>query len=384
MLSGTSMLVLIAGIIGEQISPLESLATLPIALAIIGVALNTLPAAFLMSRYGRKPVFIGYGLLGIAAALLAAYAMSINNFQWFCVAAFGIGAAAASVQQYRFAAIEMVSSHWVAKATSTILLGGILAAIIGPELSLLGKNLTTTPFVGSFFLLAAVYALGLLVLFSIPIHTSVALDNTQSSGRRLRTIFSQQPIILAILAAAIGYGVMSFIMTATPLSMHSHHGHSLEHTKWVIQSHVAAMYLPSLFSGYLVTRFGCRRMMAVGTLLYAVCLIIAYQWQDFIGFWLALVLLGIGWNFLFVAGTSLLASQYQAQERFKVQAINDFLVFGTQALAALSSGWLLFKYHWQGILMLCLLPLGIFILALLLQLVQNALSNKTIVTVKDK
>jgi len=367
MLSGTSMLVLIAGIIGQQIAPSEALATLPIALAIIGLALNTLPAAFLMSRWGRKPIFLTYGIFGVITALIAAYAMHIESFTLFCFAALGIGSSAASVQQYRFAAIEQVTVEQIPKATSTILLGGIVAAFIGPELSLLGQSLLTMPYAGSFLLLSGIYLLGLLMLTLIKVPPLEQTDH-QSPGRGLSTLFRQRTLLIAIAAAAVGYGIMSFIMTATPLSMHTHFHHSLQETKWVIQSHVAAMYLPSLISGVLIQRFGHSKMMFAGLFAYILCLLIAYQWQTFIGFWVALVLLGIGWNFLFVAGTALLATTYQSNERFKVQATNDFLVFGTQAIAALSSGWLLFQFKWQGILLLCFIPLALFVFTLILAL----------------
>ncbi|WP_164503492.1 MFS transporter [Pleionea sediminis] len=360
MLSGTSMLVLIAGIIGSQIAPSEQLATLPIALAIVGLALNAIPASFLMSRYGRKRIFLSYAVVGILSALIASYALMAESFALFCVAATGVGAGAAAVQQYRFAAMELVPTDTIPKAASTILLGGILAAFIGPEMSLLGKNLLSVEYAGSFILLAALYCVGFLLLTRTQNSVAHAPDG-KLIGRPLKEIFSQQTVIIAVLAAAVGYGVMAFIMTATPLSMHNHFGHSLTHTKWVIQSHVAAMYLPSLISGLLVERLGHYRMMAFGLVAFLICLIIAYTSQTFAAFWLALVLLGIGWNFLFVAGTSLLPTAYRPQERFKVQAFNDLLVFGTQALASLSSGWLLFQFKWQGILIMSTVP--VFIIA---------------------
>lgn len=366
MLSGTSMLVLIAGIIGSDIAPSASLATLPIALAIVGLALNTLPVSFLMSRFGRKKIFLSYALLGISAALLAAYAMVINNFWVFCMASLGVGAGAAAVQQYRFAAMEMVDTPAIPRAASTILLGGIVAAILGPELSLLGKHLFEYDYMGSFLLLALVYCLGFSLLLFTPNRTLVQPTDDRP-GRSLATLFKQPTLIIAVLAAAVGYGVMSFIMTATPLSMHNHFGHSLTDTKWVIQSHVAAMYLPSLISGFLIERFGYLKMMVAGLVAFALCLFIAYSAQNFSAFWAALILLGIGWNFLFVSGTALLPQTYQPNEKFKVQAFNDFLIFGTQAIAALSSGWVLMQYQWQGLLLLSVIPIFIIVATLFIQ-----------------
>jgi MFS family permease len=363
MLSGTSMLVLIAGIIGHDIAPYQELATLPIALTIVGLALNTVPVSMLMSRYGRKRIYFIYGALGVASALLASYALSIQHFWLFCLAAIGVGSSAASVQHYRFAAIELVDSQLIPKTASTILLGGIVAAIIGPELSLLGKNLLSIDYTGSFILLAMVYLVGLSFL-SLTKNSTAVVDDHEENQRSLLEILNNSNIILAITAAAVGYAVMSFIMTATPLSMHNHYDHSLVDTKRVIQSHVIAMYLPSLFSGKLIERLGHKLMMMLGLIAFLACLIIAYYSQTFFAFWTALILLGIGWNFLFVAGTSLLATSYRANEKFKVQASNDFIVFGSQAIAALSSGWLLFEFQWQGILLLSLLP--IFIVGLVI------------------
>lgn len=376
MLSGTSMLVLIAGIIGSDIAPSASLATLPIALAIVGLALNTLPASFLMSRFGRKTIFLLYAIVGICSALLAAYAMVINSFLVFCLASLGVGAGAAAVQQYRFAAMEMVATDAIPRAASTILLGGIVAAILGPELSLLGKNLFEYDYMGSFLLLAVVYSLGFCLLLFTPNRTLVQPTDDRP-GRSLTTLFKQPTLIIAVLAAAVGYGVMSFIMTATPLSMHNHFGHSLTDTKWVIQSHVAAMYLPSLISGFLIERFGYLKMMVAGLVAFALCLIIAFSGQSFSAFWAALILLGIGWNFLFVSGTALLPQTYQPNEKFKVQAFNDFLIFGTQAVAALSSGWALMQYQWQGLLLLSVIPILIIVAVLFVQASNRRLLRNT-------
>ncbi len=374
MLCGTSMVVLTAGLIGQTLAPDPKWATLPVALMIVGVAANTIPIAMLMSRFGRKKVFLSYAIFAIASALLAGYSLHISSFNLFCMAAFAIGAAAGSAQQYRFVAMESVAPEMMSRAASTILLGGILAAFLGPELSVFGKDGFQQTFVGSFVLLAAVNAIGFLLLTQVRSDEAATFDH-DIKGRPLLQILTQPNILIAIAAAALAYAVMSFLMTATPLSMHHHHGHSLTDTKWVIQAHIAAMYLPSLFSGAWVARFGYYKMMGLGALAFAICLIVAFSSQTMIGFMLALILLGVGWNFLFVAGTALLPTGYSANERFKVQATNDFLVFGTQALAALSSGWLLFQYAWQGILLMSSVPLVLFITLLIYRLRQSSLQS---------
>ncbi|NVJ59152.1 MAG: MFS transporter [Gammaproteobacteria bacterium] len=375
MLSGTSMLVLIAGIIGSDIAPNTELATLPIALSIVGVACATVPTSLLMARFGRKKVFLTFAVIAILSALLAAYAIAIQHFYIFCLAALCIGFSTAAVQQYRFAAIELVPSEAIPKTASTILLGGIAAAVIGPELTLLGRDLLSIEYLGSFMLLALVYCGGFALLTQSK-DAVVELPEHQEAARRKRTLLTQPNLLVAITAAAIGYGVMSFLMTATPLSMHNHYGHSLADTKWVIQSHVAAMYLPSLISGLLIERLGHFRMMGMGILSYIAVLLVAYSSQDFWSFWVALVLLGVGWNFLFVAGTSLLATTYRANERFKVQAFNDLLVFSTQAIAALSSGWLLAQYQWQGLLLFSFVPIVLISAILLLKMIKQSSASR--------
>ena len=363
------MLVLIAGIIGSHIAPSDELATLPIALSIVGVACATVPTSFLMAKFGRKSIFLSFAAVAISSALMAAYSVYIQNFYLFCFAALCIGFSTAAVQQYRFAAIELVPSDAIPRTASTILLGGIVAAIIGPELTLLGRNIFATEYLGSFMLLAMVYCVGFFLL-SFTKNATVDFPEQSEVARKKRVLLTQPTLLIAITAAAIGYGVMSFIMTATPLSMHNHYGHSLEDTKWVIQSHVAAMYLPSLISGLLIERLGHIKMMVMGIIAYIAVLLVAYSSQTFWSFWFALVLLGVGWNFLFVAGTSLLATTYRANERFKVQAFNDLLVFSTQAIAALSSGWLLARYQWQGLLLFSFVPIVIITAVLMLRFVK--------------
>ena len=166
-------------------------------------------------------------------------------------------------------------------------------------------------------------------------------------------------------AGAIGYAMMSFIMTATPVSMHVMQGHALADTKWVIQSHIMAMYLPSLVSGWLIAKFGVGRLMVVGCVVYLLCIVVASMGIALPNYWIGLILLGIGWNFLFVSGTALLPHSYRHEERFRVQGFNEFIVFGTQALASLSSGWVLSGLGWQNLLFLCV-PIVLVQLLLLL------------------
>lgn len=365
MMAGTSLMVLLAGIIGTTFAPSTDLATLPIALVVVGVAASTLPTGRLLGRFGRRPVFIAYGVLAILATLTAMQSLILGTFTGFCLAAFMMGWAGAAGHQYRFAALEAVPAEYAPKATSFLLLGGILAAFIGPELAVRGRGLLGTEYAGSFLLLAFSYLVGL-VIISFHKDTAVSHKEHHHSGRPLRVILRSPEIILAICAAALGYGVMSFIMTATPISMHTHSGHSLEATKFVIQSHIAGMYLPALIYATLFNRLGFRGMMWTGVCVYLVCLGIAAVNTEFLTYWLALVLLGIGWNFLFLSGTNLLPFGYRQEERFRVQSMNDFLVFSVQAIVSLSSGWFLFNYGWSGLVYACIPPVLAFAVLMLI------------------
>ena len=349
MMAGTSLMVLIAGIIGTQFAPSPGLATLPVALTIVGLATSTLPTGRLLNRFGRRKVFVSYGFLAVIAALLATLSLLNQNFTGFCMAAILMGWSGAAGHQYRFAAMESVPAELAPKATSVLLFGGILAAAVGPEIAVRGQFLLATEFAGSYLLLAGIYALGI-VLISFYQETPPGCDQQELKGRPLMEIMRSPVVILAVAASAVGYGVMSFVMTAGPVSMHEHAGHDMQATKWVLQSHIAAMYLPSLVYPWLYSKMGYRGMMWAGVAALVLCLLIGLINTEFIHYWLTMVILGIGWNFLFLSGTNLLRFGYRDEERFKVQSFNDFLVFSIQGIASLSSGWFLYQWGWQGVL----------------------------------
>ena len=353
MMAGTSLMVLLAGIIGVGFAPSEEFATLPIALVVVGLAASTLPTGKLLGRFGRRRVFIAYGFLALVSAATAVASLMASAFIAFCLAAFLMGWAGAAGHQYRFAALEAVPPELAPKATSVLLFGGILAAFIGPEIAVRGRYLLPTEYAGSFLLLMFSYMAGI-VLISFHRDEFVSAAEQGGAGRPLREILRSPVVILAICSAALAYGIMSLLMTATPISMHAHAGHSLEATKFVIQSHIAAMYLPSLLYAGLLARIGLKGMLWSGTAMYLVCLLIAATNTQFLNYWLALILLGVGWNFLFLSGTNLLPLGYRREERFRVQSFNDFVVFSVQALASLSSGWFLYHMGWRGQVVVCL------------------------------
>ncbi|MBE7214672.1 MFS transporter [Shewanella benthica] len=361
-MSAAPMMMLLGGIIGAEIAPSPILATLPIASMVVGVAISILPVTQLMRRFGRKKVFIGGSVLAGGAGLVAAYAAQEQSFELFCFSGILLGSAGAVIQQYRFAAMESVAPELGAKATSRVLLGGLVAAFLGPELAVLGGDLIETPYVGAFLFLTMVSLLaGLTLCFYREDSAALSRVNIEALGdiRPLKSILNQEQIWVAIAGAMIGFAMMSFVMTATPLHMHHIAHHSLADTKWVIQSHIIAMYLPSLFTGYLVAKLGVSKMMLAGMLAYFVTIVTALMGNDVLNYWAALVLLGLGWNLLFVGGTVLLPRCYRPNERFKVQAFNDTLVFGSQAIASLSAGWVIHQLGWQVLLIICVPFIGI-------------------------
>jgi MFS family permease len=330
--SAIAIFLLVGGLIGSKIAPTPALATLPIALMTVGVATFTIPAALIMRKFGRRAGFSGAAFLASGAALLALLAVTQANFYLFCLAAILIGANGAFGQQYRFAAIESVDAPNAGKAVSFVLMGGILAGYLGPEIARRTRDwLGTAEYSGTFLILALMYTgLAFVLLLLKDIKPVTVSDH--SLERPFRQTFTQPIYLVALLSGAVAYGVMTLIMTATPVHLHLTHNYSFDQTTLIIQSHIIAMFLPSLFTGFILARFGVLRVMAAGVMVMTGCVFLAMAGYDFSHFWGALVLLGLGWNLLFVGATVLLTRSYHPSERFKAQAANDFTIFGIQAL----------------------------------------------------
>ncbi|MDN4502009.1 MFS transporter [Alteromonadaceae bacterium BrNp21-10] len=358
------LVVLTGGIIGIQLAPTESLATLPIAFMVIGVALFTWPMAKLFSYIGRKKGFLLATCWGALNALFTAFTVVQQQFWLFCIAIALFGVSLAALQQFRFAAMESCANKDAGLAVSVLLLAGLVAAFLGPELGVWGQGLLTTDYAGSFILVSALMAVACIVLlFFKPVSQST--DEQQGNPRPLSVIAKQPVFIVALMVAASGFAVMSFIMTATPISMHVHHHFDMQQTKWVIQSHVIAMYLPSLLTPFLIHKIGIYKLMLTGIVAMSLCIAIGLYDQKFMHFWWALVLLGMGWNFMFVSGTSLLPRSYNSSEKFKVQGFNDLITFSIQAVVSLSAGWIIFTTGWQSLLLLPLPLLALTALAII-------------------
>ncbi|MDF0750593.1 MFS transporter [Marinobacter sp. 71-i] len=346
-------IVFIGSIHGRLLAPSPELATLPVGLVVVGTVLAIKPATWLMERLGRKPVMLLGTLAGTLAGTLGALSAWTASFPLLCMAAVVGGTGLAVVHQYRFAAMESVSPDMAGSAAARVLLGGLVAAWLGPEIALVGGGgQAEYPFMAGWLALGGVQVFAMVVLvFGYRASGERVREAVTGGGRPLGVILRQPVIWAAISAAAVGYAIMSFIMTATPLSMTEVASHPLEDAKWVIQIHIMAMYLPSLISGWLIRVVGIPRMMGLGLLAYLGCVALAFSGISFHHYLSALILLGIGWNFLFVGGTTLLPQGYRDEERFRVQGLNDLMVFGSQATAALSAGAVLAAFDWTGLLL---------------------------------
>jgi len=352
-MASSPVIVFIGAIFSSNMISDASLATLPVTMMILGVASATIPAAMLAKKKGRKIATLTGFAIALSACFLATTAAMISSFALFIFASFLFGVNSAFVQQMRFAAIESTQdAQDIPKVLSILMLSGIFAAFLGPEIAVFSKDLIDSPhgYAGSFFSLSLllILAMALMAKFEDPL---VDISIQKGESRPLSEIASQPIFIIAILSAALGFSLMSYLMTATPLSMHHLHGHSLQETKWVIQSHIAAMFIPSLFTPWLVKKLGLKALLFIGSVIYGVVVLISLSGEEVMHYWWALILLGVGWNFLFLTGTSLLPLSYRESEKHKVQAMNDFILFGFQAFASLMAGWVLFKAGWHGVVL---------------------------------
>lgn len=344
--------VALGGLTGAYLlGPDKSLATLPVSAFMVGVAAGAIPAAAVMRRIGRRNGFISGTLAGMAGGIIAGLSVLGGSFIGFVAGMLVAGFAGAFVQQYRFAAADSGSSAFRARAISWVLLGGVAAAVIGPQTAIFARDLLApVPFAGAFFAMSVLSFGGMIVLMFLGGAARMPLTTHKSAdgGRPLGAIVAQPRFVVALICAIGSYALMSLLMTAAPLAMDAY-GHSHESAALGIQWHVLAMFAPSFVTGHLIARLGQELVIAAGFVLLAVCATIALMGVDLMNFWLALVLLGVGWNFGFIGSTAMLTETYRPEERSKVQGINDFLLFGSVAAASLLSGQLFATLGWNWI-----------------------------------
>lgn len=344
--TGTVVIVTVAAVTGLELSGSVRLATLPVALSMLGSMSATVPMAHFMARRGRRAGFLVSTTLGIAGAALAAFAIHRESFMLFCVGSFFIGVLGGVGQLYRFAAVDVAAPGQASKAIGTVLGGGVVAGLAGPFIAFQARDLwSDAPFAGSYaaMVLLAILVLLLLGFLDVPRPPPVA----KGTGRRLPEIARDRRFVAAVLAGVAAFSAMVLTMVAAPLSL-DHVGHR-EAIAVVIQAHVVAMYLPSFFSGALIGRIGHRPGMAIGIGGLAACGAVNLMGTSVAHHYVALVLLGIGWNFLFVAGTALLTTVTRTGEKATVQGFNDFLVGAVGAMAALGSGAVHRAQGWAGL-----------------------------------
>ena len=355
--------VFLSGIIGSQFSPIKSLATLPMALSIVGIAIFAFFAAKIMSIIGRRAGFILASVGSSLAALMAAYSIIIESFLLFNLGCFLLGAGVAFSHQYRFAAVETVSKDMAPKAISIILLAGIGSAFIGPNLANISKEIISDHLYAGSYVALAILTLSstIFLLFYEDNHrpNNLIKKNTRSYFE----LITQPRFLQALIASSFAYAVMSFLMTATPISMHVMEKISLAKTGLVIQLHIAAMFLPSLITGNLIKKFGHSKIMYSGVLLFSITILTSLFEQNFINYLIALIFLGFGWNFLFISGTSLLVLSYKEEEKFKAQGFNDLIVYTVQAIASLSAGIFISLTSWKTMNLVCIIFLIIIIVS---------------------
>ena len=350
-ITATISLVTLGGIVGRVLAPTPALSTLPLSLFVVGTAMATVPAAWSMSTIGRPRGFACGAALGLAGALISMAAMTAASFPLFCLGGLFVGFAAAFSQQYRFAAAESVRARYAAQAVSVILLGSIAGAMLGPELAVRGEYwVEGAPFAGTFLGIAACFVIAGGLLLMLRDGGPQTTDPTSEEIRPLRQMAGRWVFVVPVLGAAVGQGVMVFVMTAAPLSMHAADGHPLAAAAAVVQAHVLAMYIPSLFTGALIGRFGAVRVMFAGTAIFCIMVVIGFLGREVLHYGASMVALGVGWNFLFIGGTTLLAGAHQPAERFRAQAVNDFSVFGLSAIGSLSAGVVIQLFGWHAVL----------------------------------
>ena len=345
------------GLAGAVLAPELWMATLPLSLQFVAVMLATLPASLLMARFGRRPVFLCGVAISVVATMIQALAIISGQFLLFVAGSVLLGCAHGIAQFYRYAAADGLPDQVKPKAVSFVLLGGLAAALIGPEIAYRFVDAVDgVRYAGAFIGAGGLHLLGFVVLLGMD---SPKPPPSTHAGRDMSAFFALPGFRLGLVAAALGYAVMSFLMTATPLQIVNISQLGVADNARVIQWHVIAMFAPSFFTGHLIARFGIRQVMTAGLAMYGLCILAALSGTAFWDYFAALLLLGLGWNFLYVSGSALIARIAEPEERGRVQGVADLIIFAAVAFASLSAGALHSTIGWSGLVLACLVPVAV-------------------------
>jgi MFS family permease len=350
--TNNSTLIAINGLAGLSLAPYAGLATLPVTCWVLGGAIATMPASLHMKRVGRQRGLTVGTLFGVAGALICAAAIAAQSFWLLCLGTLVWGTYNAYGQYYRFVAADIATPDLRANAISLVLAGGLVGGILGPGISRYTVDWLTPKFMGAYLALIGFAVLTMLLLRLVRVPTPTAAER-EHAGRPLREIAAQPKFIVAVLAGAVSFGVMNFLMTSTPIAMQVC-GHPYGDAAFVISSHVVAMFAPSLFTGRLMRRFGVLPIMLVGAALNIVCIGVALAGVAVANFWWAMVLLGVGWNFLYIGGTTLLTDTYRPEERAKAQGANDQAIFIMMVISSFTSGMTVTTAGWERLNLMAL------------------------------
>ncbi len=356
------MLISMSSLVGTTLAEDKSYGTLPLSLQFFGMMVCALPISYFMKHYGRRAGFSLGSICGALSGFFSAQAVLDNNFELFCLSSFLFGAFMSTVAYYRFAAADTATEVFKNKAISLVMAGGVISAFAGPELAKWSKDLEffgPVLFVGSFYAITVLCLATLLIVqfLNIP---KLAVHQMKSGGRSIFEIAKQPVFFVAVLSGIVSYACMNLIMSITPAAMIAC-AHPFDAAAFVIQWHVFGMYAPSFFTGSLINRFGLIKIQITGVILIALAASINLTGIEVENFWFGLVTLGLGWNFLYVGGSAMLTESYRPEEKAKVQAFNELLVFGVVATTAFSSGFVFEKFGWTAVNTLAFIPVGIFI-----------------------